>query len=113
MNNNIYGPIILGTLFFLFSCSPEELKKNPESQAKETSQGETVTKHDPIEDDIKYQAVFKKVSMEVDEALIHHPRRGKIGFAHVFWDEKKKMLREKYGIDWKTPKEMNPNIFFD
>jgi len=36
-----------------------------------------------------------------------------MGYCHVFWPAKKKVLREKYGIDWKSPAELNPDARFD
>jgi len=30
-----------------------------------------------------------------------------------FWNLKKKILKEKYKIDWKTPKEENPGTMYD
>jgi hypothetical protein len=35
------------------------------------------------------------------------------GAVHLFWDCKKRILRESYGIDWKSPKELNPHIWYD
>lgn len=31
-----------------------------------------------------------------------------IGSCHVYWGEQKRILKEKYGIDWETPSEENP-----
>ena len=36
-----------------------------------------------------------------------------LGYCHKYWGIKKKILREEYGIDWKTPAEEYPTIFFD
>ena len=36
-----------------------------------------------------------------------------LGFCHVYWARKKKLLKEMYNIDWKTPIELNPGIQFD
>ena len=30
-----------------------------------------------------------------------------------YWAVKKEMLREKYGIDWRSPAERYPHIIFD
>ena len=38
---------------------------------------------------------------------------GKLGFCHRIWSTKKRILKEKYNIDWKTPAEMNPGVMFD
>jgi len=68
---------------------------------------------DPIEKDPKYRNIFRKIDAEVDEALKDDPSKGKLGYCHIFWDTKQEMLKEKYGISWKTPTEMNPEILFD
>ena len=39
--------------------------------------------------------------------------KGKLGYCHFVWRYKKRILKEKYGIDWLTPAERNPNIRFD
>ena len=33
-------------------------------------------------------------------------------YGHRFWGRKKYVLRSEYGINWKTPEEMNPWILF-
>lgn len=35
------------------------------------------------------------------------------GFCHKFWNTKKCILKKEYGIEWKTPAEMNPMVRFD
>ena len=39
--------------------------------------------------------------------------RGRLGFCHTYWAAKKNVLIMDYGIDWKTPAELNPHIFYD
>lgn len=36
-----------------------------------------------------------------------------LGFCHLVWEVKKRILDEKYGIKWKSPSELNPEIFYD
>jgi hypothetical protein len=36
-----------------------------------------------------------------------------MGYCHKYWYYKKKYLKEIYGIDWKSPAELNPNTIFD
>lgn len=36
-----------------------------------------------------------------------------LGICHSVWALKKSRLREKYGIIWQSPAELNPNILFD
>ena len=51
-------------------------------------------------------AVEAKVKEQIGEG-------GYLGYCHQFWGRKKEILREEYGIDWKTPAEMNPGWLFD
>ena len=37
----------------------------------------------------------------------------RIGFCHAYWEAKKKILKEDYGIDWMTPAELNPDNCYD
>ena len=68
-------------------------------------------KHDPIEDTAGYKAVIKDVEKELDHLLKDKPRN--MGFCHIYWYEKKRILKEKYGIEWKSPALMNPRVRFD
>lgn len=69
--------------------------------------------YDPVEDDPRYADVFKKINDEVNEALTEHPKKGSMGFVHIIWEMKKQILKQKYGINWKTPAELNPQVMFD
>jgi hypothetical protein len=64
--------------------------------------------HDPIEDDPQFASILEEASNEARSELAEHPRNGQMGFCHIFWATKKKILKEKYSIDWKTPVEMDP-----
>lgn len=69
--------------------------------------------YDPIEEDPRYAEVFKKVDDEVKEALAKDPQKGSMGFVHRIWNSKNQILKHKYGIDWRTPAELNPHVMFD
>lgn len=68
-------------------------------------------KHDKKEDDPKFQAQIKAAEEEADAALFEI--KGKMGYCHAFWEKKKQILKEKYGIKWKSPAELNRHIKFD
>ena len=68
-------------------------------------------KHDPIEDTAEYKGVIKDVEKELDKLLKDKPKG--MGFCHIYWYEKKRILKEKYGIEWKSPSLMNPRVRFD
>lgn len=38
---------------------------------------------------------------------------GSLGTCHDVWHYKKKILKEEYNIDWKSPQDLNPNTHFD
>jgi hypothetical protein len=36
-----------------------------------------------------------------------------LGCCHTIWSLQKRILKEKYGITWYTPAELNPDVKFD
>lgn len=66
---------------------------------------------DPIEETEEYKKIESELEKELDERFKDTPRG--LGFCHVYWHAKKKLLKEKYNIDWKSPSELNPFIIFD
>ena len=64
------------------------------------------TLHDPIEDDPSLSDVFGTVRREVEQRSDGKRARGR-------WRLMQEILRERYGIDWMTPAEMNPGCAFD
>lgn len=36
-----------------------------------------------------------------------------LGWCHVYWDYKRRILLEKYGIHWRSLAVMNPQVLFD
>jgi hypothetical protein len=84
---------------------PPEIKPDQEKRSE--------LKHDPIEDDPRYAEIFKTIDDEVDALLADHPQRRSEGFVHFYWRIKKDRLKRKYGIDWRSPGELNPYVIFD
>jgi hypothetical protein len=39
--------------------------------------------------------------------------QGRRGSVHIYWDTKQRLLKQKYGIDWSSPGELNPHVIFD
>lgn len=66
-------------------------------------------KHDPIEDTEEYKAVVDEVEREAEALVDEKIRYGRYMYVE---EEKKRLLKEKYGIDWKTSDEMNPDWDF-
>ena len=67
-------------------------------------------KYDPVEDTERYLKIEDEVNNLVQERMGGF--RG-IGSCHLFWSIKKEILKEKYGIEWKCPSELNPHVMFD
>ena len=67
--------------------------------------------YDPQEDDFRINIMIKQADMEAARNLKSYPKQ--LGFCHRHWEEKKRILQEKYGIRWKSPADMNPDIFYD
>jgi CheY-like chemotaxis protein len=70
-------------------------------------------KHDPQEEDPKLKAMIDAAREEARAKLAAEGFHRKIGYCHLLWGAQKEILLEKYGIDWKSPSEMNRNAFFD
>lgn len=66
---------------------------------------------DPKEENPDYKHIFEAVDKYLDEKFKYVKKD--LGFCHYYWGEKKDRLWKKYGMDWKTPAEMNPDILFD
>ena len=74
--------------------------------------------HDKVEKTRAYKLCEKIVdSLAKDEATkAMYKMTGKAigkGYCHIFWGYKKSILKESFGIDWRSPGEMNPDCKFD
>ena len=67
-------------------------------------------RYDAVEDTLHFMEIEDEVMEEIER------KRGKLRFmgaCHLIWMEKKHILKEKYGIDWRSPSELNPDAMFD
>ena len=60
----------------------------------------------------------KKEIEEAKQLLPTYPERAaelfiQLGSCHTLWALQKRILKEKYGITWYTPAELNPDVKFD
>ena len=69
--------------------------------------------YDAVEDDPRYSKIFAEIDSEVRRMLASEPLIGHRGSIHTIWSTKKSLLKNKYGINWRTPAELNPHIMFD
>jgi hypothetical protein len=60
-----------------------------------------------------YRDKIELAHMEAEKLLIESGVEREMGYCYVLWDCQKKLLKEKYNINWKTPAEMNKNTMFD
>ena len=67
-------------------------------------------KFDPQESDPKLRATFAAADAAAERRVGNVKRDDR--FVFRFWSEKKSILRQKYGIEWKTPAELNPQITY-
>ncbi len=66
--------------------------------------------YDPINDDPTFAWAIKEAG---DRALEEVGRPFVMGSCHLVWRRKKQILKEEFGIDWYSPREMNPRVIFD
>ncbi len=68
-------------------------------------------KKDRQEKMFRHRKKFKVVAQILEREF---PREQyKRGICHAIWARKKQLLWELYGIDWKSPAELNPTTRFD
>ena len=67
--------------------------------------------YDPVEDTPEYQSIIKTVDKMVDKEM--GADAGKFGSCHKAWSIKKRILKERYGIEWHSVADLNPGCHFD
>ena len=67
-------------------------------------------KYDPVEDTPGYIAIKDELEAKILERLGGELTRGN---AHLYVPIKKEILKKDYGIEWKSPQELNPRIKFN
>ena len=70
--------------------------------------------YDHIEDELEYKTVIEEVNQKCKQILQEQNITEDIlGYTNEFDNIKKKVLKEKYNIEWKTRRELNPGITID
>lgn len=67
-------------------------------------------KFDPVERTQEWEDCIEDVERECARRLRF--QRWRMGFCFVYWSVKREAL-EKRGIEWRSPKAMNPRVMFD
>jgi len=72
-------------------------------------------RYDIKERDPKFKKIFKAAEEEARRAIEtkFNFRTDMKAFIHALKEETKRILKEKNGLDWKTPREMNPYARLD
>ena len=65
---------------------------------------------DPVELTPEYLAIRYELEEKIDDALEHE--RGYYDYCKEYWMAKRMILRSDYGIRWKSPAALNPNVEF-
>lgn len=66
------------------------------------------------EDPIEYTDEYLQVELELERVIRNEIGEGGYrGFCHKYWLTKKKILQDRFGIRWKSPVDLNPQIWFD
>ena len=68
-------------------------------------------KTDPIEKTEVYLAIEQELEVKIEKKLEDVQRDH--GYCHRYWSAKAEILKEDYGIEWKSPRVLNPRIKFD
>lgn len=76
----------------------------------------SATHRDIQEQDPKLRSIIEKAGKEAEKSVAKGyggqlPDLG--GVCGLIWAQQKRILKEKYNIEWKTPQEMNPDTRFD
>ena len=68
---------------------------------------------DSPEDDPSLAPLIEAADQEASQMLASHPARGELGYCHLHWKTMKEILRQRHGIEWKSPADRHPEISFD
>lgn len=60
-----------------------------------------------------YHLLIKEAYKEADKRLEKARNRGQMGFCHTYWREIAAIAKEKYGIIWLSPAQLNPDTCYD
>ena len=65
-------------------------------------------------DPVEYTDEYLAIEPEMEQIVRDLTGEGEyLGFCHLYWETKKRVLKERYGIDWKSPADRYPHIIFD
>lgn len=100
-----------GMAYSSYLITKKLIKNNFMEESKNTYTNDGLLA-DLVEKSSEYKRVVKQVEEEVKKIMEEKDIRG-MGSCYTFWDEKQRILKEKHGITWRTPTELNPDVIFD
>ena len=70
---------------------------------------------------LKIKKALKEIQPEVEKELMslnllkveNEKKIYAIGSTNIKWKIQKRILKERYNLDWKSPQDKNPNINYD
>jgi hypothetical protein len=103
-------------LFFLVACSEGDWRSSGDyisarlvADHRPPSVIKDGLSYDVIQDDPAYAIIIDRVMDEVSKK--NGPRQ--FGAIPRIWEETARLLWKRYGIVWRTPQELNPNVLFE
>ena len=105
--------ILLGLAWHL-TAAATDIQPDPvyrETQVRQSRPRLNGEVFDPQESDSTLKASFSTSDRKAERVVANVQRDSK--FILHFWAAKKRILKEDFGIQWKTPAELNPSIEYD
>ena len=60
-----------------------------------------------------YLDIKEQLHIEIKKEIGNEYSDCDLGYCHLYWYVKKRILKEKYNIEWFSPVELNPSVIFD
>ena len=68
-------------------------------------------RRDPVEYTVRWEEIYYDVEDYLNERFANAPRQ--MGLCFRIWSAKRDYLLDNYGIEWRSPAQMNPRVRFD
>lgn len=90
----------------------EYLRKTKEARKRRNERKSPMRslKYDKIEDTWFFVGIEAELERLIEDEI---GKNGYLGFCHIYWMTKRRILRDKFGIEWRSPAELNPDVYFD
>jgi hypothetical protein len=105
--------IVLLSLVFTQALRAEDIQPDPvyrETEVRLSRPMVSGEKFDPQESDPALKEKFTIADRQAERAVGNVERDSE--FIFHFWKAKKRILRDQFGIQWKTPAELSPDVAY-